>query len=275
MVRSLRLYLDDSGTRHPTHRPGKQAKHNHDWFALGGILIRDEDEKAARALHADFIERWPAATGVPLHSSEIRSRNEGFAWLRTLEDAERDRFYEDLYILMRDAPVIGIACVVDRPGYRARYLEKYQQQPWMLCKTAFSIVVERAAKFARGEERRLRVHPERCNKAEDNMLRGYYQELKANGSPFAAATSEKYGPLSQEELNETLYELDFKFKSSPMAQLADLYLWPMCMGGYHAGNRPYQRLREDGKLIESHVDTEALDKLATKYSCFDMVERAA
>jgi hypothetical protein len=137
---------------------------------------------------------------------------------------------------MRDAPVMGIACVVDRPGYRARYLEKYQQQPWMLCKTAFSIVLERAAKFARTEERKLRVHPERCNKAEDGMLRGYYLDLKANGSPFAAATSEKYGPLSQPELNETLYELDFKFKSSPMAQLADLYLWPICMGGYHAGN---------------------------------------
>jgi hypothetical protein len=42
----------------------------------------------------------------------------------TVEKAERDRFYEELYQFMRDAPVVGLACVVDRPGYNHRYRER-------------------------------------------------------------------------------------------------------------------------------------------------------
>ena len=72
-----------------------------------------------------------------------------------------------------------------------------------------------------------------------------------------------------------LLDIRFKYKTSPMSQFADLYLWPICMGGYHAGNRPYQRLLNDGKLIETHVDSSALDKLASKYSCFENVSKVA
>lgn len=64
-----------------------------------------------------------------------------------------------------------------------------------------------------------------------------------------------------------------KNKSSPMAQLADLYLWPICVGGYHASNRPYQRLKEDGKLIECVLEEKDWPMLASKYSCFDKVVR--
>jgi hypothetical protein len=147
-------------------------------------------------------------------------------------------------------------------------------QRWSLCKSAFSISVERAAKYARANGCRLRVLPERCNKQEDQVLRGYYDELKAKGAPFAADTSDKYGPLSAAELRATLYEFKLKAKTSPMAQLADLYLWPMCMGGYRTDNRPYKRLREDGKLIECGIPSEDWPMLATKYYCFDLVKRA-
>lgn len=34
-----------------------------------------------------------------------------------------------------------------------------------------------------------------------------------------------------------------KMKTSPMAQFADFYLWPICMGGYNAENRSYKRPR--------------------------------
>jgi hypothetical protein len=44
----VNFYMDDSGTRHPDHDPGKRAKHNFDWFALGGILVKDSDEPEAR-----------------------------------------------------------------------------------------------------------------------------------------------------------------------------------------------------------------------------------
>lgn len=275
MVEVYSLYLDDSGTRHPTNKPGKKAEHGYDWFALGGVLIREEDEDEARRQHEAFLVRWPSIGETPLHSSEIRSQNEGYGWLRGLAKDEAGRFYEELYCLMRDAPVVGIACVIDRPGYNDRYLEKFEQNPWMLCKSAFSMVVERAAKVARQEERKLRVFVERCNKTEDRMIQGYYDTLRKEGHPFAVENAGKYAPLTQEQFAETLYDLKFKRKSSPMAQLADLYLWPMCVGGYHVSNRPFKRLMSDGKLIETRLDLEAIPTLGSKYFCFDKVERRA
>jgi uncharacterized protein DUF3800 len=265
----VNFYLDDSGTRHPDHDPGKRAAHGYDWFALGGILIRESDEARARELHAAFCKEWGIKS--PVHSVEVRARNRGFLWLEGKSSTEREKFYEALYQLMKAAPVTGLACVIDRPGYNARYLAKYGRQRWSLCKSAFSISVERAAKYACTHGCRLRVLPERCNKQEDRVLRGYYDELKAKGPPFAADTSDKYGPLSAGELRATLYEFRLKAKTSPMAQLADLYLWPMCMGGYRTDNRPYKRLMEDGKLIECGMPSEDWPMLATKYYCFDLV----
>lgn len=271
MVDVVHFYLDDSGTRHPDHKLGKRPQHGHDWFALGGVLVRREDERTARELYADFCERWKIT--VPLHSSEIRSRNGGFLWLEDRDKATQEAFYEELYQMLRDAPVVGLACVIDRPGYNHRYREKYGRQRWALCKTAFSVSVERAAKYARSLDHKLRVHPERCNKTEDRMLRSYYDSLCTEGMPFASDTSDSYSPLSAKEFSETLYEFRLKAKSSPMAQFADLYLWPMCIGGYDETNRPYRRLLQDGKLIECHISEENRPILGTKYSCFDLVEQ--
>lgn len=267
----LNLYLDDSGTRHPSKKSGKMPEHGCDWFALGGVLVRDEDEDEARRLHTAFVGKWGVT--APLHSSEIRSRNEGFFWLRDKSKDEQAAFYEDLYCLMRDAPVTGIACVIDRPGYNARYAEKYIENRWMLCKTAFSVVVERAAKFAISQGYGLRVLPEKCNKPEDAALTAYYRELRTEGLPFDAKNSGKYTPLTKDQFAATLYDLRFKAKSSPMAQFADLYLWPVCMGGYHQGNRPYSRLLDDGKLIECLLPEADHATLGSKYSCFEGVVR--
>jgi hypothetical protein len=41
------------------------------------------------------------------------------------------------------------------------------------------------------------------------------------------------------------------------------------MGGYNANNRPYKRLKEDGKLIECITPEADWPTLATKYYCFD------
>lgn len=273
MAKVINFYLDNSGTRYPNKKRGKEAKHGYDWFALGGILVHAEEEASARELHRAFCTRWKIT--YPLHSAEVRSENENFFWLRGLEECEHDKFLEELYQLMREAPVVGLACVVDRPGYNGRYSEKYQKSPWLLCKTAFSVAVERAAKYARSHNARLRVAPERTNGPEDAYLKSYYGSLKTDGMPFEASTSEKYRPLSPADFRETLYEFRPKFKSSPMAQMADLYLWPICMGGYHGSNRTYARLLEDGKLIECRLPEPDRPALATKYSCFDLVSRKA
>lgn len=269
MVDVLHFYMDDSGTRRPNHKVGKKAAHGYDWFALGGVLVKEEDEPEVRRQHQAFIERFNISS--PLHSVEIRGRNEGFLWLNDLGAADQAEFYEALYLFMRDCPVTGIACVIDRPGYNRKYSEKYGRNPWSLCKTSFTVSVERAAKCARRMNRKLRVFPERCNKADDETLKGYYGDMRTVGMPFAADTSTKYGPLTQQELKDTLYDFKPKQKTSPMIQLADLYLWPICMGGYHQSNRPYQRLKADGKLIECVIEAEAVPTEGTKYSCFEEV----
>jgi hypothetical protein len=44
MVDVIHFYMDDSGTRHPDHDPGRRPAHGHDWFGLGGVLIEQKNE---------------------------------------------------------------------------------------------------------------------------------------------------------------------------------------------------------------------------------------
>ncbi|MFA6220538.1 MAG: DUF3800 domain-containing protein [Erythrobacter sp.] len=265
----LLLYLDDSGTRNPDRGCKAIADPDRpDWFALGGILLASEDESAARQLHSDFCRRWDIT--YPLHSSDIRFRKGEFNWLKHLSIPEFERFHEDLAATLIAMPVRGIACVIDRPGYNNRYLEKYGRQRWSLCKTAFSVVVERAAKAAISEGRRLRVFPERADKQADGWLAGYFRDLREAGMPFAVATSEKYAPLTNGDLGHTLREFRPKYKSSPMVQIADLYLYPICRGGY-VDYRPLSILREEGKLIDCTLSDDELPSRGIKYSCFELV----
>ena len=183
MVKVLQFYLDDSGTRRPDRKPGNRPKHGCDYFALGGILIKESDEPEARQHHAKFVSEWGLKS--PLHSVEIRGRNGGFLWLQEATESKRAEFLESLYRLMRAIPAVGLACVIDRPGYNHRYSQRYGDRRWMLCKTAFSVAVERAAKYAISIDHRLRVLPEKCNSKDDSALKGYYTDLRSTGLPFA------------------------------------------------------------------------------------------
>lgn len=265
----INLYIDDSGTRHPDRESGRKPKHGHDYFALGGILLKEEDEQKTREIHADFCRTWEI--DYPLHSVEIRSKTKNFSWIGNLTIDEYNSFVEQLYQMLVSSPVLGIACVIDRQGYNHRYQEKYGRERWSLCKTAFTVLVERAAKYADSEGCKLRVLPEKCNKLEDATLKKYYEVLRTKGMPFSQSTSSKYTPLQVGDFERLLYEFKLKEKSSPMVQLADLYLWPIAIGGYDKNNRPYKRLLEDTKLIDCLYSEEEVLNLGIKYSCFDLV----
>lgn len=272
MVDVMHLYLDDSGTRHPDKMPGRVPAHGYDWFSLGGVLIKQEDEAAARQMHNDFMKEWNLnPEDVFLHSSDIRGKTGDFTWLGKLSRVEHTRFLNGLYQVMSEPPFLGFACVIDRPGYNHRYLEKYGRQRWALCKTAFAVVVERAAKYARDRGYKLKVFVERGDKKVDAWIKDYYKNLRENGMPFSAEGMEKYSPLTPDQLRDTLYEFRTKNKSSPIMQIADLYLWPMSIGGYHRSNITYQRLLNDGKLIDAHLADEEVPHLGVKYSCWNLV----
>ena len=273
MVQVMHLYLDDSGTRNLNHAPGAVAAHGYDWFALGGVLVKQEDEHEARAHHLKFMESWNLDPDVVfLHSADIRNKTGEFTWLAGLIADERARFLEELYSLMRDPPFIGFGCVIDRPGYDHRYRALYGRDQWSLCKTAFSVLVERAAKYARANGYKLKVFVERSDRIVDGWMKGYYEHLRENGMPFAAANMPPYGPLTAAEMKETLYEFRTKQKTSSIMQIADLYLWPMAVGGYHRSNITYARLFGDKKLIDCHLQAEEIPNLGIKYSCWDLVQ---
>jgi hypothetical protein len=270
MPKVLCIYLDDSGTRNPDHNLSKEIMYR-DWFTLGGYLSYEEDEGVIRTAHAKFCETW--GINYPLHSYDIRSETKNFTWLRALEEREKRRFFRDLSEMLLGIPIIGHASVVDRPGYNARYREQYGRQTWDLCKTAFSVICERAAKRARSENRKLRVYVEEGDKSADDKIREYYATLRANGMPFAGATSAKYAPLSAAELKDTLYDLDFKAKTSPMAQVADLYAYPIARGGYDPEYFPYRQLWDRKRLIDSLLSEEEIPHLGVKYSCFETIDK--
>jgi hypothetical protein len=247
MAKVYHFYMDDSGTRHPDRDPGRRPAHGHDWFGLGGVLIRDVDEDSFRAAHSAFCLKW--GISAPLRSADIRGRSGAFAWLGKCDEDVRQKFLEELYLLLARSEFLGIACVIDRPGYNYRYLERYGRKRWSLCKTAFAIAVERAGKYVRRHGYKLRVLVERSDKTTDTWMRGYYEDLRENGPPFDNATSERYQPLCPTELRETLCEFRLKRKTSPPMQIADLYLWPICISGYDPSNRPYRRpTMMDGSL---------------------------
>ena len=270
MPRILNFYMDDSGTRAPNREPLPYNKAAREFFALGGVLIDEDAEAAARKLYDEFCTRW--SISYPLHSVEIRHRQERFSWLAR-DRFERDRFMSDLSRTLLSLDILGVACVIDRPGYDARYRERYGHRQWHLCQTAFAIVVERAAKYARKTDRKLRVLPERTSKVDDHRLARYYDGLRISGPPFAMTSSAQYSPLTADELSETLYEIRFKTKSSPLAQVADLYLWPIALAGYEPRNRPYVALQSAGRLIESRLASSQLDTDGSKYSCFELVRQ--
>ena len=264
------FYIDDSGSRELDRRPGPDNGAP-DWFGFGGLLVAKADKDLVDTAITEFKSRWPQIGTAPLRSYDIRNRKNGFKWLGSMDEADMQRFHTELSDLILSLPIVVLACVIDRPGYNKRYADRYGPRRWKLCKTAFSIVLERAAKFAVHHGSRLRIYVERCDPQTERQLKHYYEDLRTVGQPFNPTTSAKYAPLSPEVIRKTLFEYRVKTKASSLMQLADVVLFPTCKGGYEQSYRPYQELRNAGKLIDVHcTDKNGLQGI--KYSCFDTVE---
>ena len=141
-------------------------------------------------------------------------------------------------------------------------------------KTAFSILIERSAKYGRSKGRRLRVFFERTGKQEDRDIVAFMKELKAEGMPFEGDNAAAYRGLEAGEFSElVLGEPKGRTKKTPMLQIGDLYLYPMAKAGYDASYKPCLALMRAGRLIDSVLSPENRPMLGTKYSCFDGLDR--
>lgn len=262
----LHLYIDDSGTRRPDRKVVEPRADGMDHFALGGILIEEEKIGALIDAHGAFLARWDL--NGPLHSTKIRGRRGSFSWLANDEKIEVE-FLEDLEKMLLALPVLGMACVIDRPGYQARYAEKHPQ-PWLLCKTAFAILIERSAKYAKQCGARLQIYFEQAGEAEDRAIEDYLKSLRSEGMPFAPETSAPYEGLKPEEFKEIILGRPNRItKKVPMAQVADLLLYPIAKAGYDDSYGPYCKLVAAKRLIDAEFSEEEIPKLGIKYSCFD------
>lgn len=266
----VHLFVDDTESRQPDHVPAEERRDGLDCFGLGGVLINREDLDRVWDSHQAFCNAWE----IPhlLHSYEIRGGRGNFSWLKNPERAVE--FLPALEEFLVGLPVMGIAAIIHRPGYVARYAGRYEDRIWRMDKTAFSILIERSAKYACSKGRRLRVFFERSGKQEDWDIVAFMKELKAKGMPFDGDNAAAYQGLKASEFSElVLGESKGRTKKTPMLQIADLYLYPMAKAGYDASYKPHLALMKAGRLIDSVLSSENRPLLGIKYSCFDHLDR--
>lgn len=258
------FYMDDFGTRTICRGATNSSSPAHEFiFALGGVIVASEDVGAISKNVGAFCERW----GVPaLHGNKIRSGKGKFGFLKK-DPGKRTEFFLDLDRLVLDERLIAHACVICRPGYRDRYVSKHPEGTrWEMSRTAFDISVERAAKLAIKDGRKLDVVYERTGEKEDKLLEKYFADLKASGMGFSTANSRQYGPLTGTQFSDHLNVIWSDGKGNHMLQLADLVVHPVSQVTCGSRNRAYDQLVGRKMLLDfKHED----DAVGVKYSCFD------
>ncbi len=262
------LCFDDSGSRDPDRTATESLIRDDrmDWFALGGILVKDNDVQTVVRKHQLFLQKWNI--DYHLHSTKIRGHHGKFAWLSKEENSKL--FYPELGQFLVSLPVIGIACVIHRPGYVMRYKEKYNDRLWYMCKTTFSILVERAAKYVDKQDGQLEIIFEGSGKKEDSDIIQYLRELKKGGNPFNPSTSKDYRPFTADDYSRIIIgEPKRKTKANPLLQIADLMLYPMAKSGYQSEYQPFKELMKHNKIIDCVIPPEERPFMSVKYSCFD------
>jgi hypothetical protein len=263
------LYLDDSGAR-ALDRLKATANEHPRWFALGGFVVAEADEKRCVADYDAFRAAWPETSG-PLHMTDMRANRKNWGWLGKMESGRRESFWSSYHEFICGLPVAALGCVIHRPGYLARgYGSRTGDAKWNLCRTAFNIAVERAAKFAIHKGGRLRVKYEGCNRDADQAFKNYFALLKNDfGLGFNAQTAAKHSPLDPRRLAAALIDLERKDKQSRLMQIADTYVIALARGAYYRDDELYAKMAQAGRLTEQQVPSPMADTLGVKYYCFD------
>ncbi|MEA2112902.1 MAG: DUF3800 domain-containing protein [Patescibacteria group bacterium] len=261
------LYIDDSGSRHPDRQDFIDRDDKLDHFALGGVLIATEDKEIIKEKYENFCKKWDI--NYALHSSDIRGMRNDFSWLEE-STKNKEKFQDEMSKFLVSLPVMGFASVIYRPGYNKRYKEKYGNNRWMMCKTAYNILIERVVKHLKKTKSTMYVRFEEAGKKENIAIYEYSKELKNKGHPFDPETALRYDPVDKEDYKEIILgEPKRKRKWNLFVQIADLYLYPMAKGRYDAEFLPWKMLQKYGRVIDAHLPEVSLDIEGIKYSCFE------
>lgn len=257
------LFLDESGSAKPN--PKDQAP----FFAMGGVLVRRADETTIESLIASFKERWNISQKVPLHGNEIRSKKKRFAWFGNLSQQEHQQFLEDLTLTIVSCPVVVHACVISRSGYFKRYFEEHGINTWEMMKSAFSILVERAAKYAASNNGTVMVYYEKIGRTEDKLIERYFYELRSSGHPFNPTTANRYSPMPATQMSGLLRGIEGNTKSRSELQLADLCLYPVVRSKDQPDNQAFVTMKQQKLIVDCHLQSDHVESQGIKYFCFD------
>ncbi|MCK5493115.1 MAG: DUF3800 domain-containing protein [Candidatus Omnitrophica bacterium] len=261
------FYIDDSGSRYPDKQNFIDRNDGMDNFALGGVLIAEKDKKMIKEKYEDFCNKWDI--DYALHSSDIRGMRNDFAWLEE-STKNKEKFLTELEEFLISLPVIGFASVIYRPGYNERYKEKYGDKRWWMCKTAYTILIERTTKYLKKTDSTMFVRFEEAGKKEDRAIFEYAKNMKNIGHPFSSETSEKYNTLDKDDYKKVILgEPKRKKKWNLFIQIADIYLYPMVKRRYDSEYRPWKVFYKQGKVIDAYLPENSLEIEGIKYSCFE------
>ena len=222
---SLNLYFDRfPGSRHPDKKADKNRR--------GAGLVRSRwisnptgRWTSGQITSPSYCGQMAREGSVPYDGYALKQK--GFFLVGALgQTKSKTDFGSDYKGMLARVPVIGIACVIDRPGYVARgYLEKYPDK-WLLCRSAFDILIERSAKFAKMKIENYEVIHE-GDVGTNEVMKSYFRNIKQNGMAFDGTRSSRYKPLPKEEFGSILTTIEYKTKESPLMQIADSYVYAM------------------------------------------------
>jgi len=105
----------------------------------------------------------------------------------------------------------------------------------------------------------------------NNLMKRYFKNLKTNGMGFEAESSEKYGPITNQQFHETLGTIEYKGKESKLLQIADTYVYAIARGRYEKNYLLYRHLRDKRRIMDFSLngDAEMIKKMGVKHYCFD------
>ena len=263
MVGSYLLYVDETGT---SLRSDSNSKYP--FFGIGGILVKRSDLATIATLRTNLNNDWPKINNSPLHSYELRHRTGNFRWLEKEPPGEQARFFQQLSSMIGRVPAIATACIVEKEGYFYRYQKRYGKHLWDMRKSAFSIIVERAAKFVDRQNESMEVCFERSSKVFDEMIIECYKSLIQTGSPFQRNYSSAYNPGNAAFFARVLAGVRQKTKKSPAMQIADLCLFALAQKKIDVNYQPYLTLLENNMVIDQHIPEADIYEIGVKYYCF-------
>jgi hypothetical protein len=87
----MHLYLDETGARHPD-RAAVVPKHGCDWFAIGGMLINEEDIDHAKAELAAFVHCGIGKDLSPFVERLVGGDEHGSALVASADQLEQQRW---------------------------------------------------------------------------------------------------------------------------------------------------------------------------------------